>query len=202
MPMQSMIFDLLRKNYYGPINAYKEPAPVKREKPFVLWIGCPDAPAAAISKLDWEKGKVLTYNRPANQINPDDPDFLNMLRYAIEVKEIQKIIVCGYSGCGSGAEVMAALKKNRVVEGQSAACYRLAMEHIDLLDQIPDEGDKAKTLSCLNVLETVRQLQMLQKNIPGLRKVEIVPLVLDGASDLLINPDTALARRCVTIGNE
>src|SRR5690606_30614977 len=92
-----------------------------------------------------------------NVVSPTDLNFLAVLQYAIEVLEVEHVIVCGHYGCGG---VRAVLKEQRlgIVDLWLRHVQDVARIHRARLDAIEDFEKRLDRLCELNVIEQVRSV--------------------------------------------
>jgi carbonic anhydrase len=127
------------------------------QQPAFLWIGCSDSrvPSEVITGV--EPGELFVHRNVANVVLHTDFNVLSVVQYAVEILEVDHVIVCGHYGCGG---VKAAMSRQHVGLIDQwlwhiKDVYRL---HADELDAIEDEEARFQRLVELNVREQARHV--------------------------------------------
>ena len=127
------------------------------QSPNYLFIGCSDSRVNANEMVGTRTGELFVHRNIANLVVHTDMNLMSVLQFAVEVLEVDHIIVCGHYGCGG---VLAAVdgtyhglidKWLRTIKD----VYRIY--HVEL-DAIDDPVQRHQRLVELNVREQVYRL--------------------------------------------
>ncbi len=128
----------------------------KAQKPRFLWIGCSDSRVPAERLTGLEPGELFVHRNVANLVIHTDLNCLSVVQYAVDVLEIEHIIVCGHYGCGG---IEAALNNTELglINNWLLHIRDLWYKHSFLLGELPAEK-RLNTLCEINVVEQVYNL--------------------------------------------
>jgi carbonic anhydrase len=124
----------------------------KIQKPKYLWIGCSDSRVPANQIIDMAPGEVFVHRNVANVVVHTDLNCLSVIQYAIDVLEVEHILVVGHYGC---AGVRAALDGQRVglADNWIRHVKDVKHRHRTLVEAIDDDEIRHDRLCELNALE-------------------------------------------------
>ena len=130
------------------------PSLAEQQNPDYLWIGCSDSRVPANMIVDVAPGDIFVHRNVANLVYHTDTNCLSVIQYAVDVLQVEHIIVCGHYGCGG---VTAALEDNRhgLVDNWLRDIQDTAHLYGSVLDAIRDDGERVDKLCELNVAEQV-----------------------------------------------
>ncbi|WP_300002163.1 carbonate dehydratase [uncultured Cedecea sp.] len=123
------------------------------QKPRFLWIGCSDSRVPAERLTGLEPGELFVHRNVANLVIHTDLNCLSVVQYAVDVLEVEHIIICGHYGCGG---VQAAVDNSELglIDNWLLHIRDLWFKHSSLLGQLPSE-ERMDALCELNVMEQV-----------------------------------------------
>jgi len=127
------------------------------QKPPILWIGCSDSRVPANQITNTNPGDIFVHRNIANVVVHTDMNLLSVLDYAVNILEVEHVIVCGHYGCG-GVEAALGNKQHGIIDNwlrNIKDTYRL---HYHELDMISDHKKRSERLVELNVVEGVFNL--------------------------------------------
>jgi carbonic anhydrase len=130
---------------------------VAQQSPDYLWIGCSDSRVPANDIVGLDPGELFVHRNVANLAPPQDPNYLSVLQFAVEVLKVKHVLVVGHYGCGG---VKAALEDRRLglIDHWLQPIRRIAEIHRAELDAIHDHSAQVDRLVELNVLRQVRSV--------------------------------------------
>ncbi|MBZ0180346.1 MAG: carbonate dehydratase [Melioribacteraceae bacterium] len=128
----------------------------KQQNPKFLWIGCSDSRVPANQIVNLKPGEVFVHRNIANQVLSNDFNCMSVVQFAIEVLEVEDIIVCGHYGCGG---VNAALTRNAhgLVDYWIWNIRNIKNKYSDFFNSL-NKSETADKLCELNVIEQVHNL--------------------------------------------
>jgi carbonic anhydrase len=124
------------------------------QNPDYLWIGCSDSRVPANEIVGLEPGELLVHRNVANVCPHTDFNCLSVLEFAVNILNVQHIIVCGHYGCGG---VKAAMEDHHLglVDNWLRNIRDVYARHKEDLDRIEDETLRYNRLVELNVIQQV-----------------------------------------------
>ncbi|MBM4210428.1 MAG: carbonate dehydratase [Gammaproteobacteria bacterium] len=127
---------------------------VSQQSPDYLWIGCADSRVPANEIVGLPPGELFVHRNVANVVVHTDLNCLSVLQYAVDVLDVEHVIVCGHYGCGG---VQAALNNSRLglIDNWLRHVQDVMKKHRTRLDELPDAASRLHRLCELNVMEQV-----------------------------------------------
>jgi carbonic anhydrase len=181
---------------------------VKQQSPDYLWIGCADSRVPANEIVGLLPGELFVHRNVANVVVHTDLNCLSVLQYAVDVLDVEHVIVCGHYGCGG---VQAALGNSRLglIDNWLRHVQDVRKKHAAAIDGLPDDAARLHRLCELNVVEqvfNVCQTTIVQSAWDRGKKLEVHGWIYDLHDGLLKdlavcveNPDEfARVQRAVT----
>jgi carbonic anhydrase len=127
------------------------------QKPEFLWIGCADSRVPANEITGTNPGEVFVHRNIANMVVHSDMNMLSVLDYAVNVLEVNHVIVCGHYGCG-GIKAAMINKQIGLIDNWIRHIKDVYRMHQDELEAIEDMSQRQDRLTELNVIEQVYDL--------------------------------------------
>ena len=127
------------------------------QKPPILWIGCSDSRVPANQITNTNPGDIFVHRNIANVVVHTDMNMLSVLDYAVNVLEVEHVIVCGHYGCG-GVEAALTNKQYGIIDNWLRNIKDVCRLHAHEIDLISDHKKKCERLVELNVIEGVFNL--------------------------------------------
>jgi carbonic anhydrase len=126
----------------------------RQQKPKYLWIGCADSRVPANEIVGLLPGELFVHRNIANVVVHSDLNCLSAMQFAVEVLQVEHIIVCGHYGCSG---VSAALQDQRVglADNWLRHVHDVHSKHEMTVDLVPDLPERVDRLCELNVIEQV-----------------------------------------------
>lgn len=122
------------------------------QKPPVLWIGCSDSRVPANQITNTNPGDIFVHRNIANVVVHTDMNMLSVLDYAVNVLEVEHVIVCGHYGCG-GVKAALGNKQYGIIDNWLRNIKDIYLSNQAELDAFSDEKKKFDRLVELNVIE-------------------------------------------------
>ncbi|MEX0676936.1 MAG: carbonate dehydratase [Pirellulales bacterium] len=130
------------------------PRLARQQQPRYLWIGCADSRVPANQVVGLDPGELFVHRNVANLVVHSDLNCLSVIQYAVEVLEVEHVIVCGHYGCGG---VKAALENEQLglIDNWLRHIQDIRDKHMTSLERIADAAARCDRLCELNVVEQV-----------------------------------------------
>ena len=126
----------------------------KQQSPKFLWIGCSDSRVPATQLVGMVPGEMFVHRNVANVVVHTDFNCLSVMQYAVDVLEVEHIIICGHHGCGGVKGAMENLQLG-LIDNWLRHVQDVLHQHETLLARIEDEELRLNRLCELNVIEQV-----------------------------------------------
>lgn len=127
------------------------------QHPRYLWIGCSDSRVPPGDILGLGPGGVFVHRNMGNLVAATDMSCQSTIAYAVNVLEVEHVIVCGHYGCGAMAAALAGTT-HVVADYWLHAVRELSEQHQGELEALGDPQARADRLSELNVRQQVQHV--------------------------------------------
>lgn len=124
-----------------------------QQNPQYLWIGCSDSRVPANEIIGLLPGEVFVQRNVANLVVHTDLNCLSVIQYAVDVLQVQHIIVCGHYGCGG---VRAAMQNQEfgLIDNWLRHLKDIYQKHDAALSELSEQA-RFDRLCEINVIEQV-----------------------------------------------
>jgi len=128
-----------------------------QQTPKYLWIGCADSRVPANDIVGLDPGELFVHRNVANLAPPQDANYLSVLQFAVEVLQVEHILVVGHYGCGG---VAAAVDSHRhgLIDHWLHPIREVYADNRGELEAIESEKDRLNRLCEMNVIRQVRNV--------------------------------------------
>ncbi len=125
-----------------------------QQTPCYLWIGCSDSRVPATEITGRRPGEIFVHRNVANLVHHGDLNCLSVLQYAVEVLQVEHIIVCGHYGCGGVAAALDGASHG-LIDNWLRSLRDVWHHHRDEVDALKDPGARIHRMCELNVIHQV-----------------------------------------------
>jgi carbonic anhydrase len=128
-----------------------------KQEPHFLFIGCADSRVPLETLTGALPGEMFVHRNIANQVLTADLNVLSVLQYAVEVLDVEHVIVCGHYQCG-GVKAAMGDESYGLVDHWLAGIRDQVRRHQSELESYSSEGQRFNRVVELNVLRQVYNL--------------------------------------------
>jgi carbonic anhydrase len=127
---------------------------LKQQGPKYLWIGCADSRVPANELVDLDPGELFVHRNVANVVVHTDLNCLSVLQYAVDVLQVEDVMVVGHHGCGGirAAYTQASLG---LIDNWLRHVQDVREQHRTIFELPGSEPEQVGRLCELNVIEQV-----------------------------------------------
>jgi len=123
------------------------------QAPRYLWIGCSDSRVPPDTFTGLPPGSLFVHRNIANCVNGHDMSVMSVIQYAVEVLEVQHVVVCGHYECG-GVNAALTLKDHTApLENWLRGIRDVHRLHRKELEKIDSLEERRRRMVELNVIE-------------------------------------------------
>lgn len=126
----------------------------QQQAPKYLWIGCSDSRVPANQIVDLPPGEVFVHRNVANVVVHADLNCLAVMQFAVDVLEVEHIMVVGHYGCG-GVQAVLDGERLGLVDNWLRHVGDVMQKHRESLMSIAQPESRQARLCELNVIEQV-----------------------------------------------
>lgn len=127
-----------------------------QQNPRYLWIGCSDSRVPANQICGLEPGQIFVHRNVANVVVHADLNCLSAIQFAVDLLQVEHIIVCGHQGC-SGVRAVLDGRRVGLADNWLRHVGDVANKHAAVLDHAAPMA-RADLLCEFNVIEQVENV--------------------------------------------
>jgi carbonic anhydrase len=125
-----------------------------QQNPDYLWIGCADSRVPANEIIGLDPGEVFVHRNVGNVVVHTDMNCLSVIQYAVDILQVEHIIVCGHYGCG-GVQAAMENRQHGLIDNWLRHIKDIYYRHQSAVDAIEDIANRKDRVCELNVVEQV-----------------------------------------------
>ena len=171
----------LNKDYFKNLS--------KGQNPPFLYIWCSDSRMPIDTFTQSEPGSFFIHRNIANQVFPNDMNFLATLEYAVDQLEVEHIILSGHYECGGIKTAHDKCRHSSIISSWLMPIKKIEVEHREELEKLATEQERLDRLTELNVLEQLKhlfELSIIKNRIENGKYPKIHGWVLDIRSGKIV----------------
>lgn len=130
-----------------------------KQEPHFLFIGCADSRVPLETLTGALPGEMFVHRNIANQVLAADINVLSVLQYAVEVLDVEHVIVCGHYGCG-GVKAGMGSDSYGLVDYWLAGIRESVRRHRSELETYATEAECFNRVVEINVLRQIYNLSL------------------------------------------
>lgn len=173
------------------------PTLAKQQAPDFLWIGCSDSRVPANEIVGLLPGELFVHRNVANVVLHTDMNCLSVLNFAIDVLQVEHVIVCGHYGCGG---IKSALESQQlgIIDYWLRNIRDIYYNHLRDFENITASHEMVNKLCELNVAQQVANVSHTNVVQNALRRGQPLSIhgwiydIHDGLLKKLMEPITSL----------
>jgi carbonic anhydrase len=157
------------------------------QSPKFLWIGCADSRVPANEIVGLKPGEMFVHRNVANVVVHTDLNCLSVIQYAVDVLNIDDILVVGHYGCGGIAAALAGQRLG-LIDNWLRHVQDVMRRGEQLLEPLTTVTARQRLLTELNVIDQVAnvcQTTMVQAAWDRGRTVQVRGWIYDLTDGLL-----------------
>jgi carbonic anhydrase len=128
-----------------------------KQEPHFLFVGCADSRVPLETLTGALPGEMFVHRNIANQVLTADLNVLSVLQYAVDVLDVEHVIVCGHYQCG-GVKAAMGEESYGLVDHWLAGIRDQVRRHHSELESYSSESQRFNRVVELNVLRQVYNL--------------------------------------------
>jgi len=129
----------------------------QQQNPRYLWIGCSDSRVPANEIVGLKPGELFVHRNVGNVVVHTDLNCLSVLQYAVDVLDVEHVIVCGHYGCGGVQCAMSSVSYG-LIDNWLRHIKDVYTRHESALSAITDDETRLRRFCELNIIEQVRNV--------------------------------------------